>query len=127
MPLVHQARLIIGGLNGKSAPAHASRTYALSIGLGGQANRMAQRAAGATNGGGLAAGLMKAVIRSEITPDRAARMAYQTIDPIQPEKLKLIVPITAGSTSVTNTPAATRIMNFQFTASAPKFGALTSC
>ena len=92
MPLVHQARLIIGGLNGKSAPAHASRTYALSIGLGGQANRTAQRAAGATNGGGLAAGLMKAVIRSEITPDRAARMAYQTIDPIQPEKLKLIVP-----------------------------------
>ena len=187
MPLVHQARLIIGGLNvigglnGKSAPAHASRTYALSIGLGGQANRTAQRAAGATNGGGLAAGLMKAVIRSEITPDRAARMAYQTIDPIQPEKLKLIVPIAAGSTSVTHTPAATsimlrhrfsgvmhptsvrptsvltalatptairlsaiqktipetlmttpikmiaRIMNFQFTASAPKFGALTSC
>ena len=45
MPLVHQARLIIGGLNvigglnGKSAPAHASRTYALSIGLGGQAIR----------------------------------------------------------------------------------------
>src|SRR6516165_5218450 len=118
MPLVHQARLIIGGLNvigglnGKSAPAHASRTYALSIGLGGQANRSAQRAAaaGATNGGGLAAVLMKAVIRSEITPDRAARMAYQTIDPIQPEKLKLIVPIAAGSTSVTHTPAATSIM-----------------
>jgi len=48
----------------------------------------------------LAAGLMKAVIRSEITPDRAARMAYQTIDPIQPEKLKLTVPIAAGSRSV---------------------------
>ena len=59
---------------------------------------------------GLAAGLMKAVIRSEITPDRAARMAYQTIDPIHPEKLKLIVPIAAGSRSVTHTPAATSIM-----------------
>src|SRR5215469_17734074 len=70
----------------------------LSIGLGGQADRTAlERAAGATDGGGLAAGLMKAVIRSEITPDRAVRMAYQTIDPIQPE-------------SVTHTPAATSIM-----------------
>jgi hypothetical protein len=59
---------------------------------------------------GLAAGLMKAVIRSEITPDRAARMAYQTIDPIQPEKLKLTVPIAVGSRSVTHTPAATSIM-----------------
>jgi hypothetical protein len=57
-----------------------------------------------------AAGLMKAVIRSEITPERAARMAYQTIDPIQPEKLKLFVPIAAGSRSVIHTPAATSIM-----------------
>ena len=57
MPLVHQARLIIGGLNvigglnGKSAPAHAPRTYALYIGLGGQADRTArERTAGASEG-----------------------------------------------------------------------------
>src|SRR5262249_9990518 len=89
----------------------APMTYALSIGLGGQADRTAlERAVGATDGGVLAAGLMQGVIRSEITPDRAARMAYQTIDPVQPEKLKLIVPIAAGSTAGNQTHADTSIM-----------------